>query len=186
MSRNLQVEARLNGKFPQSKCRAALAQGGWIVEVVFPTLTAANRGAVLRTVEHEVRSHFPSDPQVFWKIFVYKSKTDRYLIDGTLHTVDEYHTPDGTPVTTLAAGDCIVRLTEFDGEVLLMGDYKSMTIEVSEAVSSSSGRPILPFVPQSKYIWLETQGGYYALDAGTQVRKLTNTSPAELEVKLRN
>src|SRR5438128_1058391 len=123
MNRKSQIETKIQSLFSGSQCRAALAQGGWVIELIAPHSAAVTHSIAMKTIENEIRAALHPNPQVFWKVFIYSKSEDRFLIDGILHTLEKSYSPQGVSTVTLTAGDCIIRISEFDAELLLLSNY---------------------------------------------------------------
>lgn len=97
-----------------------------------------------------------------WKKYLYSNLDDRFVENGTLHTVPQTYSPDGIPTTILAAADCYLNITAFDAEAMQIGLKTGLQI-LGRDSKNDQGQPILPYQPNTDYLWLEALGGNYTI-----------------------
>ena len=162
-----------------SAVRAFRSEGGWIIEIIHPRMTAQRAQIVtqLEKLLNNLPAHVEWD--IVWKLFLYSTAEERFKGQGTLHTEPEEHDQRGASVVTLAASDTYINLTEFDCEILSFCAYHGIVLQAQISVDAS-GTPILPYVAGGQYVWLEAMGGNYGLAAVSTIA----TKPGYLNLTL--
>lgn len=148
-----------------------------MIEVVQRNLTPHVQQAVIHVIEQTLNATFPATAQVVWRYFFYTNSTDRFVELATLHTIPIQNTSGGT-VVTIGAGDCYLKLTEFDTEFLSFGQRPGIVLEAIEAVNGN-GQPLLPYQAGANYTWIEVMGGSYSIQ---NTRSVRNSNPLKLEL----
>ena len=157
--------------------RAHTLDLGWVIEVIDPSID------VRRKVGTALIAAGLTHPFDLWKLFTYSEEDFRYLVDGTLHTVRHKVDAQGMSIVELAWGDAIVRIPEYDSELLING-VRSIKIPAVEMLNKD-GKPILPYRDGTSFRWLETGGSgpEYTVKAVKRNGTLEN-GEARLEIEI--
>lgn len=154
---------------PHTIVRCFETTGGWVVEAVNPNF--ANEATAEQQILNALQNGVPAgmQPLILWKVFAYSNEIEKFTVSGTLHTRAADYDDNGIQTTYLEANDCYVNISEFDGEILQLGDYNGLRIEVIEAMTDDNQQPLLPYQANAHHHWLETLGGQYGLDNNRRV-----------------
>lgn len=163
--------------------RCKLVQGMWIVEAVAPAnAPQVNKPQLFQQIRNIIAQNQTTAPHPIWKLFVYQQDSDRFTVNGTLHTVPSSYSHDGIYTTTLSGLDCYVDISEFDGEALQLGYQAGDVVQAKEAVNSNNV-PVLPYQNGANHIWLESLGGEYGI-AQNGVVAIGQQHPLRIDITL--
>ena len=180
MNQEQVLRAALVAALGTQSVRCCVVSDMWVIEVVLPGLLQPLRAQLLQQIQ-QVMAQALQGQHVIWKVFLYATGQQRFNVDGTLHTLEAVNV-GGIYTVTLSANDCYVWLTEYDGEVLQLGDRPGLAVMGIQS-TGENGLPILPFQPHGQYTWLEALGGSYDL-AENGVVPVPNSNPLELQIQL--
>lgn len=174
----------ITNAIPHTVVRCFETTGGWVIEAINPVFNnpAVAEQSVAQALHRWLLQNQPV--VIIWKIFVYTNADERFSVSGTLHVRESEYDNDGIQTTFLEADDCYVNLSEFDAEILQLGDYNGRQLNVFEAMSDDGIHPLLQY-NQVAYIWLETLGGSYYLEPQDPTVLLNGAQhPALIQVNL--
>lgn len=160
MNEEQQLLAELNARILGGQCRCKLVSGMWIIEVVHPGINSTTKQRYVDELHNAVRQI--QSPSSVWKYFLYSSDGERFVEDGTLHTVEQSYSSDGIATTTLAAEDCYLAITAFDAEAMQLGHKPGLEV-LGRELRNDSGQVILKYRTGTNYLWMESLGGNFAI-----------------------
>lgn len=150
-------------RFQNAQARAKETGGGWLIEVIHPDVGTLGAQQFRRNIE-QILANMPNPepPPIIWKLYVYETEMQRYLQQGTLHTLPQTFDNEGISTTTLSGNDAYLDIPEFDAEFISFNNYHGHAIPAVESLGAN-GAKILEYKPVH-YEWLEAVGGHYGID----------------------
>lgn len=156
----LVIRNAIQQQFANVQVRAKETGGGWLLEVIHPDVAQLSAPTFRRRIEQILAAiPNPNPPFLVWKLFVYAAEGQRYLQQGTLHTLPESVDNEGITTTTLSGNDAYMDIPEFDAEFISFNEYNGHVIPAVESIDGAGNR-ILEYKPV-QYDWLEAMGGHY-------------------------
>lgn len=170
----------IQGAFQGALARAVETDAGWLIEVIHQQCGTLGSSAFRRRIEQALKKvPNPNPPTMVWKLFVYPDEENRYLSQGTLHTLPSSQT-SGMHTVTLSENDVYLDIPEFDSELLSFSNYRGHLIPALVTIDANKNA-IFPY-QAVQYRWLEALGGEYTIQNTTNAGNLNGRQRIDVQL----